>query len=101
MPRPPLEAAVFCFDDQAYTFSDVLVAGALCGEWTSVRARARRRRRLADDPAAGPQERISQAVVAFRRARGLEAASDLRSWLEDRGLGTEDLVRHSRALILE
>jgi hypothetical protein len=101
MPRQPLEAAVFCFDDQAYTFSDVLVAGALCGEWTSFLARARRRQRLADDPAAGTQERISQEVVAFRRARGLEAASDLRSWLEDRGLGTEDLVRHARALILE
>jgi hypothetical protein len=101
MPRQPLEAAAFCLDDQAYTFSDVLVAGALCGEWTSFLARARRRQRLAGQPAAGAQQHIAQQVVAFRRARGLEAASDLRSWLGDRGLGAEDLVRHARALSLE
>ena len=95
--RKPLEVA-FLFDDHAYSFSDVLVVGALRGEWSPFIARTRGRRRQSDDP---PPPAAAEEVVAFRRARRLEAASDLRAWLGERGLDENDLVCHALALARE
>ncbi len=95
----PLEAA-FLVDHHAYTFGDILIAAALCGEWRSFIARAHRRWLSGSDPASVP-ERAADEVRRFRRARRLEAAEDLRSWLADRDLDEEDLVRHARAVARE
>lgn len=96
----PLKAA-FLVDHHAYTFCDILIAGAICGEWSSFIARAHRRRLSGSDPASVDPERAADEVRHFRRARRLEAARDLRTWLADRDLDEEDLVRHARAVARE
>jgi hypothetical protein len=95
MLRKSLEVA-FYFDDSPYTFSDVLVTGALCGEWPLLVARARVEE-AADDPRTADAERTGDEVLRFRRERRLEAASDLRAWLAERDLDEDDLLRHARA----
>lgn len=87
----------FVFDEDAFTFSDVLIAGALRGEWGSLVQGARTLDRMA-----GPGLRIASGqaaagVVGFRRAHRLEAASDLQDWLRARDLTTDDLICFARA----
>jgi len=89
--RKSLEVALL-FDEEPYTYSDVLVTGALRGEWASLTARQR-----ADGGADGSLTGQAAArIVDFRRAHRLEAASDLRHWLSGRDLDGNDLLRYAR-----
>jgi transposase-like protein len=85
------------FNEEPYTYSDVLVAGALRGEWAKLAARVRAKRQPADREG-GPALTSEAAgeIVGFRRLHRLEAASDLRDWLAERDLRNDDLLRYVR-----
>jgi hypothetical protein len=94
--RKPLQTAFF-FDDEPFTYSDVLVAGALRGEWDQFIARTR----VKPQPAARADDttltgEAAAKIVSFRRSHHLEAASDLRDWLAARDLNSDDLLRYVR-----
>jgi hypothetical protein len=99
LPGSPQEVA-FAFDGEPFRLGDVLIAGAACGEWSGLVARARRRQATvlvaADDPRADSDLTAAQ-VLRFRREHRLEAAADLRTWLGARHLTETGLLGYARA----
>jgi hypothetical protein len=96
VPGKPHQIA-FVFDDEAYTFSDVLIAGALRREWAPLVRRAQALDRVASAGLGIAGSQAAASVQGFRRAHRLEAASDLRDWLSARDLTADDLICYARA----
>ncbi len=103
LPGSP-QGVAFVFDDEPFRLADVLIAGAACGEWSRLVARARRRQAAgpadAGDPPADP-ELTAAEVLRFRREHRLEAAADLRAWLGARHLTEAGLLGYARAVAAE
>jgi hypothetical protein len=94
----------FSYDGRPFSYADVLASAVLAGDWDGFArdvdrfARARREHNLGHWAVA--EEALEAEVVAFRRARRLEAASDLRLWLADRELDAQDLVAFARCSLV-
>ena len=84
---------VFHFEEEAWTWTHVLVALVHDGGWA-------RAAEVVDRAAAvsgpGPDEVARDALFAMRRRCRLEAAEDLNGWLEGEGLAAADLVEWAR-----
>ena len=85
--------AALVLDGRTYTLADLVLAAVLSAQWDTFAARVVGR----DEEAQVDAEDVTQGVIAFRRARRLEAAADLRSWLSERDLDQEDLFGFVRS----
>ena len=95
----PPEGTVFAFDDEQVTYADLVVVSVMSGEWDGFLEAAARGAASLDRPV--NQLDLRRAAERFRRARRLEAAEDLRSWLQARQLSSaqwRDALRRSVAL---
>ncbi len=76
----------FSYEQTTFTYADVIDAAVRWGEY------ARLERSLSEPRTSA--ERLREAVIAFRRDRGLLAADDYRRWLEARSLTVADVDAH-------
>lgn len=76
--------------------AELLAWAHLTGQWAHYRDAALDRLACAAALAVGvvepPRGAVDRAVTAFRRSRRLLAATELRAWLSEHGLETEDLL---------
>ena len=84
---------VFCFEEEPWTWTHVLVALVHDGGWAAA-AEAVDRAAAASEP--GPDETAREVLFAMRRRRRLEAAEDLAGWLEGEDLVGADVVEWAR-----
>lgn len=83
------------------TLAEVLAVATASGDWPRFCSEVERGVALeADRPGALSAEAVRGAVRALRRTHGLLSRADLRSWLEDRDLGAEDLSGVARRALL-
>src|SRR5437773_9487007 len=85
------DEVIFTVDRMAYVWEDVVIAGHVWGDWTTLEQRVRDGlaclARLDDvDDDALDEADVDAAACDFRYARDLVAASDLEAWLERRGV---------------
>jgi hypothetical protein len=103
LPGSPQEEA-FAFEGEQFSLADVLIAGAACGEWSRLVARARRRQAVGLADAGAPRvdpDLTTAQVLKFRREHRLEAAADLRAWLSARNMTETGLLSYARAVAAE
>src|SRR5437867_2794708 len=100
------DEVIFTVDRMAYVWEDVVIAGHVWGDWTTLEQRVRdglaclARLDDVDDDALGEAD-VDAAACDFRYARDLVAASDLEAWLERRGVTIDawlDFIRRSLLL---
>src|SRR5437773_1349344 len=100
------DEVIFTVDRMAYVWEDVVIAGHVWGDWTTLEQRVRDGlaclARLDDvDDDALDEADVDAAACDFRYARDLVAASDLEAWLERRGVTIDawlDFIRRSLLL---
>jgi hypothetical protein len=85
-----LAAPVLVVDGDELTGRDLLAAGVVAGEWQRLETQLTEGLALvAREPP--PDEEVADAVRAFRVARSLLSAEDLRGWMSVRGLVFADV----------
>lgn len=85
-----LAAPVLVVDGRELTGRDLLAAGVVSGEWQRLETRLARGLALVTrEPP--PEDDVANAVRAFRVARSLLSAEDLRGWMNVRGLVFADV----------
>jgi hypothetical protein len=98
------EHVLFTVGATAYRWRDLVVASEVWGDWDVLLREAHEEiaceahaRESGDplDPAA-----VDETAVAFRRARGLLAAEDLKTWLAERDVAVADWLAHLRRSLL-
>jgi len=100
------DEVIFTVDRMAYVWEDVVIAGHVWGDWTTLEQRVRDGlaclARLDDvDDDALDEADVDAAACDFRYARDLVAASDLEAWLERHGVTIDawlDFIRRSLLL---
>src|SRR2546428_13743815 len=96
------DEVIFTVDRMAYVWEDVVIAGHVWGDWTTLEQRVRdglaclARLDDVDDDALAEAD-VDAAACDFRYARDLVAASDLQAGLERPGGPTDPRARSSRA----
>ncbi len=85
--------AALVLDGRTYTLADLVLVAVLSDRWNRFAARVFGR----DEEAPVDSEDVTNGVIAFRRARRLEAAADLRNWLSERDLDQDDLFAFVRS----
>ncbi len=93
-------APLASFGDIGITGDHALLELLVSGRWTEVRAEMRAGLAPASSAVGEPtRDEVKSAEVAFRQARRLLAADDLKSWLAERSLSVADWRGHlARAL---
>lgn len=76
----------FSYDGTLILYGDVIAAAMRWSEWTELE-------QSLGEPRTPPAE-LRDAVIAFRRCRGLLSAEDYRRWLEERSLTVADVDAH-------
>jgi hypothetical protein len=89
-----LAQVALLFDDEEFSYRDVLAAAVISGSWGEFAPRAARHARPAPDHLESSQ--VKEQIERFRRSHHLEAASDLHKWLDLRDLSNDQLSNFAR-----
>lgn len=97
-PKPVLSVQGVAFDR-----ADLVLVAFVDGSWQgfehSIRLGLACERAVAESGRTDGQDRVRDAAVAFRRARGLVAGDQLRAWLAQRCLSMDDWTGHLRRCV--
>jgi hypothetical protein len=87
------------FEDEDLSFDALLLGAVADGSWAELRGALTRG--LAAERAGAPTDTaaVREAESSFRRARGLLAGEDLRSWLDEREVTLGDWRSHVRRML--
>jgi len=85
--------AALVLDGCTYTLADLVLVAVLSEQWDGFATRVVGRKAGAPIDSGD----VTQGVIAFRRARRLEAAADLRTWLSERDVAQDDLFAFVRS----
>lgn len=86
--------------ETVWTYGDAVLLGLLVGDWTLFERRVAVGLALEQRGAQAAAAQLREALVAFRRSRRLLAAEDLRRWLAERSLASEELEGCIRRRVL-
>jgi hypothetical protein len=92
--RTVIDRQALSYGEISFGVADLVLAGYVAGTWPVLIDDLRRSIRVEVDPAAA-----KAAAIAFRRERGLLAGEDLRAWLHERELSSEELGAHLRRVV--
>jgi hypothetical protein len=92
---------LFIYEQEQFTRADVLLAAIHRGDWQPFAqslCRAMAVEAAADSTLT--DDALRPGVIAFRRARGLLSGEEYRTWLNERGLTTDDVTAHVRRALV-
>lgn len=104
--RSIIGRTIFAAGDVPFLWADVVIAGALWGEWAAVVERARagllalEREAESEEPLVGDDE-VESATDQFRYAKDLVSVDDTEKWLATWGLDAEQWLTWIRADLLK